>query len=218
MRPLLLSLAAMVAMTACSSTNNWPAAPAPDAEEEVTVEISDPGLPGVLEVEEVPLVCAVRNGADGRSLLLGLWADGRLVWSEDPVFGGAPYLEARLGPTRLSSVLRCFALLFDRWDGDVLEHHSPGADHVVLICRVAGRDRRMASWHEIFERDADLVVTQDGVVVLDGRPREVVLATRSADYLRFRVLWSDVRRLMAGLPPAEAPESAGDGYVLPAPR
>lgn len=215
MRNLLLLLPVLAA---CSSTNNWPVAPEPQAERasDAPADTAEPSE--VLGVEELPLVCAVRNGADGRSLLLGLWEDGRLVWSADPVFGGAPYREAQLDPMRVDGVLRCFALLFDRWDGEVLEQHPPGAEHVELICSVGGQDRRMASWHEQFEADEGLVVTQDGVLLLDGRSREEVLAASTSDYLRFRVLWNDVRRVMAGLAPPEARQSSRGSFLLPAPR
>ena len=47
--------------------------------------IADSTTPDLLKAQEPPLVSAVRNGPDGRSLIMGLWGDGRMVSSIDAV-------------------------------------------------------------------------------------------------------------------------------------
>lgn len=221
MRLLLLLL--VPALAACTSDSRWAAPPA--VVQPPSHAVSDPSPPvidrpfhAVLSREEAPLVSAVRNRSRDRVLILGLWADGRLVWSEDPVFGGPPYHEDRLDPARLRDVLRGFDRLFDRWEGPVLEYHPPGASHVELVCLVGGRDRRLASWHESFERNPEMVVTGMDVERLEGGSRARVLAGLDPDYRRFRVLWRDVRSLMRGLLPVEARPAVSPTPILPAPR
>ena len=180
--------------------------------------VVDPTPPHLLVGREVPLVSAVREDADGRVLILGLWADGRLVWSEDRVFGGPPYHETHLGPKRTSDALHVFGRLFDRWEGDLLAYHPPGASRVELIYGAGGKDRRLASWHEAFERNPEMVVTERGVEPLGKRSRAEVLAGCSREYRRFRVLWKDVRRMMEGLVPRKGPRVTLAEPALPAPR
>ncbi|MDA1264225.1 MAG: hypothetical protein O2816_04005 [Planctomycetota bacterium] len=227
MRPRLACFLCLSAL-ACSSPSQWetpPPAAGPAAsgvpQTRAVREVAGPGLAGLADA--APLVCAVRNGADGRALILGLWGDGRVVWSQDPIFGGPPYLEYHLDAEQIQTILYTFERLFSRWGPDVLEFHPQGAEHVELVCHVGGRDRRLASWHERFERSPTMVVTPDGVELLAERDRREVWAQAGEDYQRFRVLWNDVRRVMRGLVPerpvAEGPVVARpDGLVLPAPR
>ena len=165
MRPL-LPLPLLLGLAGCASTILGTPTALPTILDVPAHAVIDPTPPDLVEVEEAPLVSAVRNGPDGRVLILGLWADGRLVWSEDPIFGGAPYWEHFLDPARVSGVLHAFGRLFDRWQGDLLEFHPPGASHVELVCQVGGEDRRLASWHESFELNAEMVVTEQGVEAL----------------------------------------------------
>lgn len=179
---------------------------------------ADSAVPDLVQYQEAPLVSAVRNGADGRSLIMGIWGDGRVVWSSDTIFGGAPYFEVLVDGDRLYGALHSFRRLFARWPGSVLEYHPEGASHVELVCTVGGEDRRLASWHESFETNSELVVTEHGVTQLDGRSREEVLASAGAGYRHFRVVWNDVRRMMRGLGVEPSPVPSEVSVVLPPPR
>src|SRR5688572_19619001 len=57
-------------------------------------------------VDEGPRVGGpgVAQGA-ARTLILGGWADGEIVWSGDSVRGGPPYWRARIDPAEVSGVL-----------------------------------------------------------------------------------------------------------------
>jgi len=211
--PLLLPV-----LCACAGTDRgaWPQPPTVFSLPSHAV--ADPTLPDVVEISEAPLVSAVRDGADGRVLILGLWADGRLRWSADPILGGPPYQEHHLDRERLNSALHCFGQLFDRWPGEVLEYRTEEVGHVELVCLVGGEDRRLVSWHESRELNSAVLVTEHGVERLDARPRHEVLAACDPEYRRFRVLWDDVRRLMRALAPADAPLVVEPAHVLPGPR
>ena len=41
-------------------------------------------------------------------LVLAVWGDGRIVWSDDRLHGGSPYHAARIAPVRLHSLLSKF--------------------------------------------------------------------------------------------------------------
>src|SRR5215211_6076950 len=38
---------------------------------------------------------------ESRRLIVGIWGDGRVVWSDDRVKGGGPYRTARVAPQRV---------------------------------------------------------------------------------------------------------------------
>ncbi len=215
MRFLLIHALGLGTLAACGAQPVQPPSPLPTSSLPLEVEIEAP--PPEPEPEP-PLVAAVRHGADGSVLILGLWTDGRLVWSEDPVFGGPPFLEAQVEPERLPEILHGFARLFDRWPGETLDYRPSGASHVELVCTVGGRDRRLSSWHESFERNPEMIVTEAGVERLDQRRRQDVLAAADPDYRRFRVLWKDVRYLMHGMIPADVVPSTDQPILLPAAR
>jgi hypothetical protein len=214
MRPPCLIL---LGLLGCNSPSRWSAPPA--ATPRPAVILSEPCPPAVDPGPERPLVAAVRNGAGERALIMGLWADGRLLWSADPLFGGPPFQETRLDGDRLAGMLNSFGRLFDRWEGPLIEYHPEGASHIELVCTAGGHDRRLASWHEAFERNPALVVTDRGVEDLDGRERARVWAEADPDYRRFRLLWGDVRALMRGIVPAQAePPTPLVAPLLPPPR
>lgn len=215
MRPLLLLLSILAGCASPSSSAPFqaqPAAPAPAR------ALAGSTIPDLVQDDEPPLVAAVRNGTDGRLLIMGLWGDGRMVWSADPVFGGRPYFEVKLHGERLYGVLHSFRRLFARWTGSALEYHPEGASHVELICTVGGADRRLASWHESFETNSELAMSQLGVLRLGGRSRDDVLAGASPDYRRFRILWDDIRRLMRTLEVGNPSVPSDVTVALPPPR
>jgi len=166
---------------------------------------------------EEPCFAILRRRSGGSDLILGLWEDGWLVWSADPIFGGPPLLERRILGERLDPLLHCIDRLFSRAGGDSIAYHAPRAGHVELYTSIGGRPRRLVSWHESFERNSGFVVTERGVEALEGRPRAQVAAGADSAYRRFRVLWRDLRAVATGLTAAGGRPWSGEGASPPMP-
>ena len=67
----------------------------------------------------------------------------------------------------------------------------------------------MQSWHELYEASGKVVAKDAGLEALNGRRRINVLHKESAEYLAFRLLWSETRGKLIDLIPNESQPSAG---------
>ena len=59
----------------------------------------------------------------------------------------------------------------------------------------------MTSWHELYERDGRAVAEASGLVPLDGKRRLDVLRREPAEYLRYRMVWAELRAAIGRLVP-----------------
>jgi len=160
----------------------------------------------------------VATGTDrGPHFLTTVWSDGRIVWSRDQQKGGAPYLTARIEPTRVQELLKQFDErgvfkkpgLRRSWFGPDSSFHA--------ICLSSGdRQTRLATWHEGFERNPNLVVINGGVTSLNGRNRDEVIRSDTKEFQEFRRVWSELRAAITALIPADGqPYSGAMIFKLP---
>ena len=160
----------------------------------------------------------VAPGTDsGPHFLTVAWRDGRIVWSRNQQSGGAPYLTARIEPARITELLKQFEArgvftkpgLRRSWLGPDSSSHA--------ICLSSGnRQTRLATWHELFERNPKLVVVNGGVTSLDGRNRDEVIRNDTKEFQEFRRVWSDLRAAITALIPADGePYSGAMTFKLP---
>jgi hypothetical protein len=163
-----------------------------------------PVYPGVPRVSVYTEDRGYISRTKGPQVIAAFWADGRVVWSADPLEGGIPYRKGRVDPRRLRELL-------DRLDrqgtfGDAeLERPYFGPDTVYTVLAVADGKRRltMRSWHELMEAGG-AVATHSGVEPLDGRKLDEVLAAEPQEYQRFRKTWAEIRSALAALVPSKA--------------
>jgi hypothetical protein len=160
----------------------------------------------------------VAPGTDsGPHFLTTVWSDGRIVWSRDQQKGGAPYLTAQIEPGRVQEILRQSERrgvfrkpgLRRSWVGPDSSFHA--------ICLTSGnRQARLATWHEGFERNPNLVVINGGVASLNGRNRDDVIRGDTKEFREFRQVWSDLRAAIAALIPADGePYTGAMSFKLP---
>lgn len=160
----------------------------------------------------------VAPGTDaGPRFLTVAWSDGRIVWARDQESGGAPYLTARIEPGRITELLKQFDErgvfkkpgLRRSWFGPDSSSHA--------ICLSSGNQQtRLATWHELFERNPNLVVINGGVGSLNGRKREEVIRGDTKEFQEFRRVWSDLRAAITALIPADGePYSGAMTFKLP---
>lgn len=145
---------------------------------------------GLASVEEAP------------ALILAIWPDGYVVWSEDTVFGGKPYRSGHLDAKRV-------AALHDRFRRDGLladeslnrPHFGPDSSYQAVVIKSAGKKVEMNSWHELAE-EGKAVATARGLEPLEDRRRLKVLRAQPAEYLFFRTVWTETRRKLHDLRPS----------------
>jgi hypothetical protein len=146
----------------------------------------------------------------GPGLILAAWPDGHIVWSGDRLKGGAPYRAGRVDPKKISALLGRFekeGLFSDETLNQA--HFGPDSEFLTVFIKSGKQQVQMQSWHELFEESDNLVATEGGVSVLEGRRRLDVLRKAKPEYLFFRTVWSETRDRLSGLIPAEGAKTAG---------
>lgn len=136
---------------------------------------------------------------DARTLIVGVWSDGTVVWSDDRATGGKPYRVGRVDPRRIERLLSDLKPAgFFREKRTV--NFGPDASYTVLAAQ-HGEDRQwIGSWHEPAREGGKSVVTERGIVSVQPgeKPPEP-----SPEYQQFLKTWSDARRLVEGVVPAQ---------------
>jgi hypothetical protein len=86
---------------------------------------------------------------------------------------------------------------------------GPDANYTTILVRHDGRELKLESWHELFERDGKLAASSRGVEALNGRRVGDVLQADTTEYQRFRQVWDELRRDARSLVPAEMEPTTG---------
>ncbi|MEO8597316.1 MAG: hypothetical protein ABI759_28615 [Candidatus Solibacter sp.] len=137
----------------------------------------------------------------GHALIIQIMRSGRIEWMQRD--GGR-----RLGsvdPERVATFieqLRSRELPGGKWVGQ--RYTGPDAEATGILVRDGDENIvDVASWHDNFEEDSRLVATATGIVPLDGRTRDEVLAGQPQAYREFRQRWDRVMGLIRELVPPE---------------
>lgn len=140
----------------------------------------------------------------GPRLVVALWSDGKIIWSDARVSGGPPYFQGQFDITKLNALLGSLesqgaltnAAFQPAWFG-------PDSKTTRMIINDGHHRLALESWHELFEQHSNLVVTAQAVSSLNGRNRDEVLREQPPNYRQFRNTWSEVRNHVAELIPAK---------------
>lgn len=150
------------------------------------------------------------NGRAPHRLVFAAWPDGIAIWSEDQTQGGPPYRTATLHPARLQKALTSINRNGFFNDPALRQpKFGPDAQTTVLYARTKRDELKMQSWHELYEADGKVVATEAGLTPLAGRSRPDILRGATPEYLYYRVVWSDIRRLASALIPVESQPTKG---------
>jgi len=147
-------------------------------------------------------------------VIVALWADGHIVWSEDSIEGGPPYQEATVELASVEELLKDLEGRGVFADPGPKRYFPPDSHWTAIVVLHDSKCLNMQSWHEGLERRTGRVVTDRGSSPLDGRSREEVLATASEEYQNFRRIWSDVKEAMLELIPKEGGEPSDVSFTL----
>jgi len=125
------------------------------------------------------------------SLHIGVFDDGTIIWSQSPKRLGAPYLMAKLTPDAFKTLKSALADdVSPPLPDDIFRSFGPDSSLLVIGYELDHRRRmELASWHEGVENNSQVVVSQDGIELLEGRDRNAALARRSPAYRRFLDRW-----------------------------
>jgi hypothetical protein len=140
----------------------------------------------------------------GPNLVVALWGDGKIIWSNKRVAGGPPYFQGQFDAKKLN------ALLGSLESQGVLTNAARkrawyGPDSKTTRININDGPYRLAleSWHEFFEASSNLIATAQSVRSLEGRNRDEVLREQPPDYRQFRKTWSEIRGKVEELIPAK---------------
>src|SRR5262245_17974683 len=130
--------------------------------------------------------------ADGPAVILVAWPDGNVVFSSKRVEGGAPYRGGRVDPKKVTDLLTWFdkdGLFADEMLNRA--HLGPDSPFITVYVKSGNKKVKMKSWHELFETSGNMVANHRGAGPLEGRRRLDELRKAPAEYLFFRMVWSE---------------------------
>ena len=124
-----------------------------------------------------------RPSGGGPKLILAAWGDGYVVWSQDRLQGGEPYLAGQVSPARVSAVLERVEREGAFGDPRLAQPcFGPDSSFTTILFRKAARQVKMDSKiiAEGIEREGERQACVDlgihyGQGYLLGRPGELVL-------------------------------------------
>jgi hypothetical protein len=132
-------------------------------------------------------------------LIVAVWGDGRVVWSDDRGRGGKPYHEGKVDPPKVEKLLADLeaAGLFTE-PREV--NFGPDASYTVVAADSGSKRKWLGSWHEPRPQNPNIVIDERGMgVTQPGQPPR----QPSPEYAHFLAVWKQSRALIEGVIPAQ---------------
>ena len=140
---------------------------------------------------------AAGDRREPRRLIVGVWANGTVIWSDNRATGGAPYYIGRIPDATIAKLLASldevglFDVSRDVWFG-------PDASYTVIAAEADGKRKWLGSWHDPPTTRPLRLIDQRGISSLapaEPRPKP------SPEYARFLEVWAESRRLIESVVP-----------------
>lgn len=156
-----------------------------------------------------------RGSHEGPRLILSVWGDGTIVWSQDGLRGGAPYFESKIAAAEISSMLKRFDDL-GAFDVPRLgqANFGPDSKFTTILVRTEGKELQMDSWHELYEANGKVIAADQGLTGLEGKKLLQALSEQPAEYLHYRLTWLQLRFEAAKLIPSSGNKTVGVPNML----
>jgi hypothetical protein len=153
-------------------------------------ELKRLSIPAATSQPNVPLAAIYVESPlpiNGTQVVLAIYEDGRIVWSQDQSGGGPPYLVRAIDEKDIKVTIESLESMGVSSDRSLnVPNWGPDATHAAIAIADGPRTLLMESWHEIFESDSNIVVTSRGVEALNGRNRQAVLNSQPRSYRYYR--------------------------------
>lgn len=134
-------------------------------------------------------------------VIVALWADGHIVWSDNSVEGGPPYREATLEPARVEELLKNLEERGVFADPGPKRYFPPDSAWTAIVVLHDGKYLSMQLWH-LMDRDPE---------------REWISSNQPEKYERyqsFRRVWSEVKEALLGLIPGQGAKPSDVSFTL----
>jgi len=129
-------------------------------------------------------------------VIVALWRDGRVIWSQDDVCGGPPYFEGNVPEKGVEAFVSKVARLQVVFKGPEFAYfHAQYEPPWTIMSINSGRHSfQVISAHEHIENGKDRICTMRGIRYLKkGETRESVMAEQPFGYRRCRSAWETIR-------------------------
>ncbi|MGE5610425.1 MAG: hypothetical protein ACM359_14330 [Bacillota bacterium] len=131
-------------------------------------------------------------------LVFAMYPGGRIWYSGNALEGGPPYFEKQISKSELRETWQRARSIVADGPSDKL-HRIPDMSEVEILVKDESEHGYtcLVSFHDFVAPTDQSIATQNGLIPLNGgRSEEAVKATWTADYRRFRDVWSSLRELM----------------------
>jgi hypothetical protein len=136
-------------------------------------------------------------------LIIGVWADGTVIWSNDRQRGGKPYFRGNVVAARLQQLLTDLEAAGFFEPNTRTSYYGPDSSYHVIEARIGRKYQALESWHEGPSTQPDLVVTDRGISIIQpGQPRPQA----SPEYQSFISTWARARESIWAIVPASGTE------------
>ena len=154
-------------------------------------------------------------GVEDPRLILSVWGDGTIVWSQDRLKGGGPYFESKIAPADVSAMLKRFDAI-GVFDVPRLgqANFGPDSEFTTILVRTEGKVLQMDSWHELYESNGKVIAADRGLTGLEKKKLLQSLAEQPAEYLHYRLTWLQLRLDTANLIPTAGSKAVGVPKML----
>ncbi len=148
----------------------------------------------------------------GPKLIAALWPEGRVMWSATN--SGAPYRQANIATEKLQALIGTLDRMGVFTNKTLTRpYFGPDSSFTTIAIEDGGRRLVMASWHELYEENTNLVATAAGIERLEGRNREQVLQSQPAEYRNYRRVWSEIRQAISAVVPETGEPYDGELHI-----
>ena len=167
----------------------------------------------ITEADSVIVIYTLHDelvSSGGPQLLVSVWSDGHIIWSNNKIRGGPPYRSGSVEPAKVKSLLSQLERDNVFTNKKLLRaNFGPDAATTVVFVKKGKQLLKMQSWHELYEERGMSVALERGLTPLGGRNIEEALKHESKDYQNYRATWKRIRGLVRGLIPKKSSPMKG---------
>lgn len=135
-------------------------------------------------------------------LIVVVWSDGTIYWSNNSIYGGRPYHEGIIEPDKLQKYMKAIDSIKGLKEQKKRHNEFYGWDSFYTSITYRGNPPLvMKSWHDILEKRLNVIQTEKGWMPVNGGNRKKMLEELPLSHQDFRRIWDEVKSLTIALIP-----------------